>query len=218
MRVLLNKPYGTLCQFTDRAGRPTLAALLPPAVSAPPGAPDAHDPVWRRLYAAGRLDHDSEGLLLLTDEGELIHKLTDPRRHAPKVYLVQVERVPDEAALAQLRSGIVLRDGPTRPAEVRRVPAPDWLRPRDLPVRYRKNVPDTWLEITLREGRNRQVRRMTAAVCHPALRLVRIGIGGWRLDGLTPGACRLAGGGAAARASVPQRKNRCPRLGLGTFP
>ena len=191
MRVLLNKPWGTLCQFTDRTGRPTLAALLPPSVSAPRGAPPAGDPVWRRLYAAGRLDHDSEGLLLLTDEGSLAQRLTDPRRHAPKVYLTQVERVPDEATLAQLRSGIVLRDGPTRPAEVRRVPAPDWLWPRDPPVRYRKNVPDAWLEITLREGRNRQVRRMTAAVGHPTLRLVRIAIGPWRLDGLAPGTLRV---------------------------
>ena len=192
MRVLLNKPCGTLCQFTDRTGRPTLAALLPPVAPAPAGAPLARDPVWRRLYAAGRLDHDSEGLLLLTDEGALAQRLTDPHRHAPKVYLVQVERVPDEAALAQLRSGIVLRDGPTRPVEVRRVPAPDWLWPRDPPVRYRKNVPDTWLEITLREGRNRQIRRMTAAVGHPTLRLVRIAIGPWRLDDLAPGALRVA--------------------------
>ena len=192
MRVLLNKPCGTLCQFTDRTGRPTLAALLPPVTPAPAGAPPARDPVWRRLYAAGRLDHDSEGLLLLTDEGALTQRLTDPRRHAPKTYLVQVEREPDESALEQLRSGVVLRDGPTRPAEVRRVPAPDGLWPRDPPVRYRKNVPDAWLEITLREGRNRQVRRMTAAVGHPTLRLVRIAIGPWRLDGLAPGTLRVA--------------------------
>ena len=191
MRVLLNKPCGTLCQFTDRTGRPTLAELLPPVTPAPAGAPPARDPVWRRLYAAGRLDHDSEGLLLLTDEGALTQRLTDPRRHAPKTYLVQVEREPDESALERLRSGVVLPDGPTRPAEVRRVPAPGGLWTRDPPVRYRKSVPDAWLEITLREGRNRQVRRMTAAVGHPTLRLVRIALGPWRLDGLAPGALRV---------------------------
>lgn len=194
MRVLLNKPYGTLCQFTDRDGRPTLAPLLPPAVPAPHGAPPSSDPVWHRLYAAGRLDHDSEGLLLLTDEGALVHRITDPRRHSTKSYLVQVEREPDEAALERLRAGVVLRDGPTRPTEVRRVQSPGWLWPRDPPIRFRKSVPDAWLEITLREGRNRQLRRMTAAVGHPTLRLIRIAIGPWRLDGLAPGAWRIATG------------------------
>ena len=192
MRVLLNKPYGTLCQFTDRDGRPTLAALLPPDVPAPTGAPPAHDPAWRRLYAAGRLDHDSEGLLLLTDEGALIQRLTDPRHHAPKTYLAQVEREPDAAALQALRRGVTLNDGPTRPAETQRVAAPDWLWPRDPPIRARESVADAWLQITLREGRNRQIRRMTAAVGHPTLRLIRIGIGPWRLDGLTAGALRVA--------------------------
>ncbi len=192
MRVLLNKPWGTLSQFTDRDGRATLAALLPPAVTPPPGAPRADDPRWRHLYAAGRLDHDSEGLLLLTDEGALVQHLTDPRRHAPKTYLVQIEREPQAAALQALRGGVVLRDGPTRTAWVERVPAPDWLWPRDPPIRQRKNVADTWLRITLREGRNRQIRRMTAAVGHPTLRLVRIAIGPWQLDGLPPGAMRMA--------------------------
>ncbi|MHB8310439.1 MAG: pseudouridine synthase [Metallibacterium sp.] len=192
MRVLLNKPYGTLCQFTGCDDRPTLAALLPPAVPAPTGAPPAHDPAWHLMYAAGRLDHDSEGLLLLTDEGALIQRLTDPRHHAPKTYLVQIEREPDAAALQALRRGVQLNDGPTRPAEVERVPVPDWLWPRAPPVRWRKTVPDAWLQITLREGRNRQIRRMTAAVGHPTLRLIRIAIGPWRLGGLTPGALRVA--------------------------
>lgn len=192
MRVLLNKPWGTLSQFTDRDGRATLAALLPPAVTPPPGAPTAADPRWRHLYAAGRLDHDSEGLLLLTDEGALAQRLTDPRRRAPKTYLAQVEREPDAAAMQALRHGVQLSDGPTRPAEVERVPTPDWLWPRDPPVRWRKTVPDAWLQITLREGRNRQIRRMTAAVGHPTLRLIRIAIGPWRLDGLSPGALRIA--------------------------
>ncbi len=211
MRVLLNKPFGTLCQFTDRTGRPTLSGLLPPVAPAPTGAPRAHDPVWRRLYAAGRLDYDSEGLLLLTDEGELIHRLTDPRRHAAKVYLVQVERVPDEIALERLRGGIKLSDGPTLPAGVRRATAPDWLWPREPPIRHRKNVPDTWLEITLHEGRNRQVRRMTAAVGHPTLRLVRVSLGPWHLDALPPGTFRIIDqartGPVAPEAMVPLRKN-----------
>ena len=203
MRVLLNKPYGTLCQFTDREGRPTLAALLPPLAQVPQAGPPAQDPIWRRLYAAGRLDHDSEGLLLLTDEGDLAHRLTDPRHHAPREYLVQVEREPDDQALARLRAGVLLRDGPTLPAQIERVDAPDWLWPRDPPIRYRKQVPDAWLRITLHEGRNRQVRRMTAAVGHPTLRLLRTRIGPWSLDGLAPGALRIvAGDGVGVRAST----------------
>ncbi len=212
MRVLLNKPYGTLCQFTDReGGRPTLAALLPPVTPAPAGSPPSHDPIWRRLYAAGRLDHDSEGLLLLTDEGELVHRLTDPRRHAAKMYLVQVERIPDEAALDHMRHGLDLSDGPTLPAVVRRTTAPAWLWPRDPPIRYRKNVPEAWLEITLHEGRNRQVRRMTAAVGHPTLRLVRVSLGPWRLDALPPGSFRVLDrprqDRTAPKGMVPLRKN-----------
>ena len=176
MLIAFNKPYGVLCQFTDRSTppRPTLAGFgLPPGV-----------------YAAGRLDHDSEGLLLLTDDGALAHRLTDPRHKQPKTYWVQVEGEPDEAQLAALRSGVQLRDGPTRPAQVERIDPPA-LWPRDPPVRFRKTVPDAWLQLEIGEGRNRQVRRMTAAVGLPTLRLVRVAIGGHRLDGLLPGQWRF---------------------------
>ena len=176
MLIAFNKPYGVLCQFTDRSipPRPTLAGFgLPPGV-----------------YAAGRLDHDSEGLLLLTDDGALAHRLTDPRHKQPKTYWVQVEGEPDEAQLAVLRSGVQLRDGPTRPAQVERID-PSALWPRDPPVRFRKTVPDAWLQLEIGEGRNRQVRRMTAAVGLPTLRLVRVAIGGHRLDGVLPGQWRF---------------------------
>src|SRR5690348_4295176 len=173
MLVLFNKPFDVLCQFTDRSNPPrrTLAEFgLPPGV-----------------YPAGRLDLDSEGLLLLTDDGALAHRLTDPRHEAHKTYLVQVEGEPDEAALRKLRSGVPLNDGVTRPAQARMLPrVPGWLWPRNPPVRFRKSVPDTWLELTIHEGRNRQVRRMTAAVGLPTLRLVRIRIGEYGLVGLAP--------------------------------
>lgn len=176
MLIALNKPFGVLCQFRDAEGRPVLA-----------------DHVRQKgVYAAGRLDRDSEGLLLLTDDGALQHRITDPRHHLPKTYLVQVERMPDAAALAALRAGVTLNDGPTRPAEARLLSAePDWLWPRDPPVRFRKSVPTAWLELTIHEGRNRQVRRMTATVGHPTLRLVRVRIGHWSLDGLAPGETRI---------------------------
>lgn len=169
--ILLNKPYGVLCQFTDADGRPTLADFVPV-----PG-----------VYAAGRLDADSEGLLLLTDDGGLQHRITDPRHKLPKTYLAQVEGEPDEAALAQLRAGVDLGDFRTRPCTARVVAEPDWLWPRDPPVRFRKTVPTAWLEIVLREGRNRQVRRMTAKVGLPTLRLLRVAIGQWSLGDLLPG-------------------------------
>ncbi len=176
MLIAFNKPYGVLCQFTDRSDPPrrTLADF-----DLPPG-----------IYPAGRLDFDSEGLLLLTDEGGLAHRLTDPRHHAEKTYLVQVEGVPEDMALAALRRGVILNDGPTRPARVQRVDVPDWLWPRDPPIRLRKSVPDSFIELAIGEGRNRQVRRMTAAVGHPTLRLVRMSIGPHRLDGLLPGQWR----------------------------
>ena len=175
MLIAFNKPYGVLCQFTDRSQppRPTLAGFgLPPAV-----------------YPAGRLDHDSEGLLLLTDDGGLAHRLTDPRHRKPKVYWVQVEGSPQPEQLQALREGVLLNDGPTRPAEAEVLPAPA-LWPRDPPVRFRKTVPDAWLRIVLREGRNRQVRRMTAAVGLPTLRLVRVEVGAIGLEDLAPGQWR----------------------------
>ena len=178
MLVLLNKPYGVLCQFTDRSVPPrrTLAEFV--------DVPD--------VYPAGRLDHDSEGLLLLTDDGGLAHRLTDPRHKQPKTYLVQVEGAPTREALDALRRGVALADGPTLPAAVDALPcAPDGLWPRDPPVRVRKTVPDAWLSLTIREGRNRQVRRMTAAVGLPTLRLVRVRVGAYALDGLAPGAMRI---------------------------
>ena len=175
--ILLNKPYGVLCQFTDQGNagspRPTLSGLL-----RVPG-----------VYPAGRLDRDSEGLLLLTDDGRLQARIADPRFKLPKTYLVQVEGEPDEASLDRLRRGLVLNDGPTRPAEATRI-APPALWPRDPPVRFRKSVADSWIELTLREGRNRQVRRMTATIGHPTLRLVRWRIGEWSIDGLGPGEWR----------------------------
>lgn len=176
MLIAFNKPYGVLCQFTDRSDppRPTLAGF---------GLPSD-------VYPAGRLDFDSEGLLLLTDDGGLAHRLTDPRHKEPKTYWAQVEGEPTADQLQQLRQGVNLKDGPTLPALAQGIDAPD-LWPRDPPVRYRKTVPDAWLEITLREGRNRQVRRMTAAVGLPTLRLVRVGMGGIRLADLEPGKWRL---------------------------
>lgn len=179
MLVAFNKPFGVLCQFTDRSTppRPTLAGFdLPPGV-----------------YPAGRLDADSEGLLLLTDDGPLAHRLTDPRHKAPKTYWVQVEGAPGEDQLAALRRGLPLNDGPTLPAEARLIGEP-LVWPRVPPVRTRKTVPDAWLELVLREGRNRQVRRMTAAVGLPTLRLVRVAIGPHRLDGLAPGHWRNVNG------------------------
>ena len=176
MLIAFNKPYGVLCQFTDRSTppRPTLAGFgLPPGV-----------------YAAGRLDHDSEGLLLLTDDGPLANRLTNPRHKQRKTYRVQVEGDPQPAQLQALREGVLLNDGPTRPAQVRRLDPPPALWPRDPPVRHRKTVPDAWLEIVISEGRNRQVRRMTAAVGLPTLRLVRVAIGPYRLDDLPPGQWR----------------------------
>ena len=176
MLVAFNKPHGVLCQFTDRSTppRPTLAGFgLPPDV-----------------YAAGRLDHDSEGLLLLTDDGTLAHRITDPRHKLPKTYRVQVEGAPSPEQLQALRAGVVLNDGPTRPATVSLLDPPPVFWPRDPPVRFRKTVPDAWLAITITEGRNRQVRRMTAAVGLPTLRLVRVAIGPYRLDDLPPGQWR----------------------------
>jgi 23S rRNA pseudouridine2457 synthase len=173
MLILFNKPMGVLCQFTDSRSpttRPTLSGFGLPA----------------GVYPAGRLDRDSEGLLLLTDDGRQQSRIADPRSKTPKTYLVQVEGAPTEADLAPLRAGITLKDGPTRPAQARLI-APPAIWTRDPPVRFRKSVPDRWIEITLTEGRNRQVRRMTAHIGFPTLRLVRWRIGPHTLDGLAPG-------------------------------
>jgi len=174
--ILFNKPYGVLCQFSkDGSDKPTLAQYIK--------VPN--------VYPAGRLDTDSEGLLLLTDDGRLQARIADPKFKQPKTYLVQVEGEPDAAALEALRRGVELKDGRTRPAEAESIPPPT-LWPRDPPVRLRKTVPDSWLRLTIREGKNRQVRRMTAAVGHPTLRLVRWQVGDWSLEGIAPGEWREA--------------------------
>ena len=177
--ILFNKPWGVLSQFTDR-GTPEARATLSDYIDIP------------GVYPAGRLDRDSEGLLILTEDGALQARISSPKHKMPKTYLAQVEGEPDAAALAALRRGVTLNDGPTCPATVRRIEAPQ-LWDRDPPVRYRKSVPDSWIELTITEGRNRQVRRMTAAVGYPTLRLVRWRIGGWEIGDLGLGEWREVG-------------------------
>lgn len=175
MLIALNKPFDVLCQFTDALGRATLANFV-----RVPG-----------VYAAGRLDRDSEGLLLLTDDGKLAQRITDPRHELPKTYWAQVEGAPDAAAVTRLRRGLILNDGPTRPAEVSLIEdEPPQLWPRTPPIRHRAQIPTHWLQLTIREGRNRQVRRMTAAVGLPTLRLIRARIGSIDLGQLAPGEWR----------------------------
>ena len=169
--VLFNKPYGVLCQFTDRQGRATLADYID----------------IKNIYAAGRLDRDSEGLVILTNDGRLQHKITDPKHKMDKTYWVQVEGEIGEQALASLSTGIDLKDGHTLPAKARRMETPPSLWPRDPPVRQRRHIPTSWLELTLSEGRNRQVRRMTATVGYPTLRLIRYRVGSWTIDGIDSG-------------------------------
>jgi len=169
--ILFNKPYGVLCQFTDQEGRKTLADYIEV-----PG-----------VYAAGRLDRDSEGLLVLTDDGKLQHQIAHPKKKMPKVYLAQVEGEPDDEAINRLAAGIKLKDGMTRPAKVRRIEEPSPLWERNPPVRFRQLIPTSWLELELKEGRNRQVRRMTAATGFPTLRLIRSQVGQWSLGDLQPG-------------------------------
>lgn len=190
--ILLNKPYDVMCQFTGDGTRATLADLVPV-----PG-----------VYPAGRLDRDSEGLVVLTDDGRLQARISDPRHKLPKTYLAQVEGTVTDAALAALREGVTLNDGPTLPARARAMEAPDWLWPRNPPVRFRKTVPDGWLEVIITEGRNRQVRRMCAAVGLPCLRLIRWAVGDWTLEGLAPGAWREAP--APAPEPLPPRRPIVP--------
>ena len=172
--LLFNKPFGVICQFSRDGLHPTLADYIP--------LPD--------YYPAGRLDTDSEGLLVLTDDGQLQHRITDPKHKLPKTYWVQVEGVPDAAALEQLRHGVKLADFTTQPAEAHVIEEPANLWPRSPPIRSRKNIPTSWLQLTIREGKNRQVRRMTAAVGLPTLRLIRYSIGEWTLDEVGQGQWR----------------------------
>lgn len=173
--ILFNKPCGVVCQFTAQAGHSSLKDFIPL-----PG-----------FYPAGRLDADSEGLVLLTDDGTLQHRISDPKYKLPKTYWVQVEGVPDQVALKKLRQGIVLKDFKTQPAQSRLINEPANLWTRTPPVRFRKNVPTSWIELIITEGKNRQVRRMTAAVLCPTLRLIRYAIGKYSLTGIAPGEWRL---------------------------
>ncbi|MBT2971547.1 MAG: pseudouridine synthase [gamma proteobacterium symbiont of Ctena orbiculata] len=188
MLILFNKPYGVLSQFSDSEGRRTLADYI----------------AMKGVYAAGRLDRDSEGLLILTDDGRLQHRLTNPGRKRWKRYWVQVEGSADKDALEQLRQGVQLKDGMTLPAKVKRIDEPDLWR-RDPPVRYRASIPTSWLEIQLCEGRNRQIRRMTAAVGFPTLRLIRVAIDRWRLKNLQPGEWVMVGGAEGGTAQTGRR-------------
>jgi 23S rRNA pseudouridine2457 synthase len=192
--LILNKPYGVLCQFTDGGGRATLKDFVKVG----------------NVYPAGRLDRDSEGLLVLTDDGRLQAAVTKPRSGLEKGYWVQVEGVPGDDALERFRDGLVLSDGPTLPARVRTIPEPAGLWARDPPIRVRREIPTMWLEVGLLEGRNRQIRRMTAAIGLPTLRLVRFRIGPWDLEGLLPGQWREAGGAnpVALRGGPKPRRPR----------
>lgn len=170
MLILFNKPFNVLCQFTDKDGRKTLSDFI----------------IDKNVYAAGRLDYDSEGLVLLTDDGKLQHLISNPKNKIPKTYFVQVEGIPDESALNKLRKGILLKDGMTKPAKAKFIEEPE-IWDRVPPIRMRKKIPTSWIELTITEGRNRQVRRMTAAIGHATLRLIRYSIGNWNIEGLRNG-------------------------------
>ncbi len=178
--ILFNKPFDVLSQFTDKGLEGSKRRTLSDFIDVP------------KVYPAGRLDRDSEGLMILTDDGKLQARIADPRHKMAKTYWVQVEGTPDDTALEALRKGVTLKDGLTKPAKAQVIEEPSNLWPRTPPIRVRKSIPDTWISLTIREGRNRQVRRMTAAVGHPTLRLIRAQIGDWRLDGLESGAWRDA--------------------------
>lgn len=201
--ILFNKPYDVLCQFTDSQGRPTLADYIS----------------QQGFYPAGRLDRDSEGLVVLSEQGELQHQIAHPKNKMAKVYWVQVEGVPDEVALERLRCGVELKDGVTLPAKVRPIDEPARLWPRTPPIRVRQSIPDSWIELTIREGKNRQVRRMTAAVGHPTLRLIRYAVGPWNIDDLASGEWRLLEGvelpGGSREVRRPRRPGQCRPGGKG---
>lgn len=173
--VLFNKPYGVICQFSPHEKHQSLAEYI----------------AIKNIYPAGRLDHDSEGLLLLTDDGKLQAKIADPKNKMPKTYWVQVDKQITEEAIKQLCKGVILKDGRTKPAQAKIISQPENLWPRNPPVRFRKNIPTSWIELTIGEGRNRQVRRMTAAVGFPTLRLIRFKIGDWDLSGIEQGEYQL---------------------------
>lgn len=196
--ILFNKPYGVLSQFTDDQNRPTLAQYIK----------------LPNVYPAGRLDHDSEGLLLLTDDGQVQHHIAHPAHKLPKTYWVQVEGAPNSYALTKLRQGVELNDGITLPAEARLIPTPK-LWERTPPIRSRVNIPTQWIEIVISEGKNRQVRRMTAAVGHPTLRLVRVKIGNWTLEGITPGEYKATTINLpkSAMTEMPRSRNNRPTQG-----
>jgi len=196
--IILNKPFQVLPQFTSPDERRCLRDFVP----------------LRGVYPAGRLDYDSEGLLLLTDFGPWQARISQPGAPFPKLYLAQVEGLPDETGLQRLRDGLELNDGPTMPAQARLAEEPAWLWPRDPPIRVRKAIPTSWIELELREGRNRQVRRMTAAIGHPTLRLIRLAIGPWNVHGLAPGEWREVPRDDADRALAAARvrpSGRSPR-------